>query len=505
MPCRRWAALVFRGRRAVFLRSEHDHDQAGGTATLPFGRALASPTAPASFETLRSGLARIDWAPDLGARIGSLDWWRGAATCAALCAATWALSPGFDRTIVGDVPVAVTGTHFDETRAQSITPLAWGADTGRHMAANALVAPLAATPERPIVELTAMLGQGDAFDRMLERAGVSKRDAAQATALVSDAVALGNIAPGTRVAMTLGRRPNRNVPRPLEHLALRARFDLNLSLERNGNALNMTRHPIAIDRTPLRVQGLVGSSLYRSARAAGVPAKIVEAYIKAVATRVSIGRDVGASDSFDIIVEHARAATGEVQTGALLFAGLDQGRKKTQLVKWTGNQWFEASGQSERRGFLGMPVNGRITSDFGLRRHPLLGYVRMHKGLDIAAPYGTPIRAAVAGIVAFAGRNAGYGNFVKLVHGSGIMSGYGHMSRIAVRPGTHVAQGEVIGFVGSTGMSTGPHLHWEVWRGGSAVNPRSFSFATVATLSGETLRAFKARVAGLLAVRPGAR
>lgn len=496
---------IIRGQRAVFLRSDHDLYQAGGTATLSFGRAPGPYAITGPLEKLHSGLTQIDWAPDLGAQIGSRDWWRGAATCLALCAATWALSPGFDRGVAGAIPQAATGTQFDETRAQSIAPLAWGADTGRRMAANELVIPLAATPERPILELAAMLGQGDAFDRMLERAGVSKRDAAQAAALVSEAVALGDIAPGTRVQMTLGRRPNRSVPRPLEQLALRARFDLNLSLARNGNALEMTRHPIAIDRTPLRVQGLVGSSLYRSARAAGVPAKVVEAYIKAVATRVSVGRDIGASDSFDIIIEHARAATGEVQTGALLFAGLNQGRKKTQLVKWSGNQWFEASGQSERRGFFGMPVNGRITSSYGIRRHPLLGYARMHKGLDIAAPYGAPIRAAVAGVVAFAGRNAGYGNFVKLVHGDGIASGYGHMSRIAVRPGTRVAQGQVIGFVGSTGMSTGPHLHWEVWRRGAAVNPRSFSFASVATLSGETLRAFKSRVAGLLAIKPGAR
>jgi murein DD-endopeptidase MepM/ murein hydrolase activator NlpD len=107
------------------------------------------------------------------------------------------------------------------------------------------------------------------------------------------------------------------------------------------------------------------------------------------------------------------------------------------------------------------------------------------------------------GVVAFAGRTGGYGNFVKLTHGGGMASGYGHMSRIAVSSGTRVRQGQVIGYVGSTGLSTGPHLHWEVWKNGTAINPRAVSFAGVAQLSGASLRAFKAKVATLLAVRPG--
>ncbi len=492
----------------MFLRSDHGLDQAGGTATLSFGRAAYVPAVPSPLDKLRTGIAQIDWAPDLGARIGSADWWRGAATCAGLIAATCFLSPGFDRPILGDVAPALSGSEWDEARAQSIAPLAWGAATGRHMAANDLVAPLAEQPERPRQDLTTTLGQGDSFARMLERAGVSKSDSAEVTNLVSNAVALDDIKPGTRIDMTLGRRPDRTVARPLEQLAFRAKFDLKLSVSRTGNALNMTRQPIAIDHTPMRIQGLVGSSLYRSARAAGAPAKAVEAYIKAIASRISIGGDVAAADTFDIIIEQARAATGEVQLGSLMFAGLDQGRKKVQLVKWGSEgreQWFEANGVGERRGTMGMPVAGRLTSNFGIRIHPILHTARMHKGLDIAAAYGSPIYAAMDGVVALAGRNGGYGNFVKLIHGGGMATGYGHMSRIAVRPGTRVARGQVIGYVGSTGMSTGPHLHYELWKNGVAINPRSVSFTTMAQLSGATLKAFKARVASLMSIRPGGR
>ena len=111
--------------------------------------------------------------------------------------------------------------------------------------------------------------------------------------------------------------------------------------------------------------------------------------------------------------------------------------------------------------------------------------------------------AAIDGVVASAGRNAGYGNFVKLTHGGGLSSGYGHMSRIAVRGGQRVRQGQVIGYVGSTGMSTGPHLHWEVWRNGVTVDPRSLKLTSVAVLSGAKLRAFRREVQSLLSVQPG--
>jgi murein DD-endopeptidase MepM/ murein hydrolase activator NlpD len=500
----------------LFLKTDQGVELAGGTSAqglrLAGGLRVPARTAQAT-EDWRTRAAAFDWVPDLGSRIGSRDWWRGVATCTALCAATWALSPGIDRPLTGAVPAPLTGAALEEARAGTIAPLALGADTGRRMAATELVMPLAQAPERPVIELSATLGQGDAFDRALIRAGVSRGEATEAARLVADTTALADIPSGTRIALTLGRRAVRTQPRPLEKLTLRARFDLGVTLVRAGDRLDLQRQPIAIDATPLRLQGLVGASLYRSARAAGAPARAVEAYIKAMATRLSIGRDVAGADSFDMVIERERAATGETRLGDLLFAGLDQGRKAVRLMRWhadgeSDRQWFDAIGQGagqspERRGTMGMPVAGRVTSNFGMRMHPLLGFMRMHKGLDIAAPYGAPIFAALPGRVASAGRNAGYGNFVKLAHAGGLASGYGHMSRIAVAPGEGVRQGQVIGYVGSTGLSTGPHLHWEVWRNGQSVDPRSISFASVAQLSGENLRAFKRAVAAAMAVRTG--
>ncbi len=489
----------------MFLQTDQSLEMAGGGA-----RTLR---APVSFAPLRPGIAdrlhAIDWVPDLGAQIGSRDWWRGAATCLTLCAATLALSPaglapGW-QTIPGATPAPEDAQSWDQTRAQGIAPLAWGADTGHRMAANDLVAPLAEAPERPVIELSATLGEGDAFDRALVRAGVGRGDARQAAGLVSGVTRLSAIAEGTQIKLTLGRRPNRTVARPLEALSLRARFDMAVTLTRAGDGLVMTRKPIAIDSTPWRIQGLVGRSLYRSARAAGVPAKVVESYIKALATRLSIGRDVDAADTFDMVIARERAATGETRTGGLLFAGLDQAHKRVRLAQWgDAKEWFDADGQTERRGTMCLPVAGRVTSSFGMRMHPLLGFLKMHKGMDIGAPYGSPIYAAMDGVVAQAGRSGGYGNFVKLAHAGGLATGYGHMSRIAVRPGTRVRTGQVIGYVGSTGLSTGPHLHWEVWRNGASVNPRRISFDQVEQLSGAALHGFKAKLAGLLALRAGA-
>ncbi len=485
----------------MYLRAPDGLEWAGAGGRS-FGRAAP---VPAPREGWRDAAARADWTPDLGSAIGTREWWRGAVTLCALCAAAWTLSPGL-RALPGFAPPALTGDEADDARALAIAPLGQGADTGRRMAPNDLVVPLAEAPERPIQQLTATLGEGDAFTAVLSRAGVGGRDAAAVSAMVAQAVALGDIRPGTRIDLTLGRRADRTVARPLEKLAFRARFDLNLSLARAGDHLAITRQPIAIDHTPLRIAGLVGPSLYRSARAAGAPARAVEEYLKAMATKISIGQDVAAADRFDLVVEQARAATGEVQTGRLLLAGIAHGARTLNLIRWTQSgheDWFDGAGQIERPGAIGMPVAGHITSGFGMRFHPILGFSRMHKGIDIGAAVGTPVYAVVDGLVASAGWAGGYGNFIKLSHGDALMTGYGHLSRIAVRGGEQVRRGQVIGYVGSTGMSTGPHLHWEVWRNGTAINPQSIAFTSVTRLSGEAMAGFKARVAALLGVKAG--
>lgn len=493
----------------MFRRSEPFYGQFGLAGTLALDQASVLPPLRegifGSIADVVDRLAALDWTPDLGANIGSRTWFRGAATCVALCAVCISLFPEY-RPIAVSTSLQANGDAWEESRAQSIAPAAWGGDSGKRMAATDAVVPLNSAPERPTIELTASLGQGDGFQRVLERAGVGANEANRASQLVSGAIALGEIKPGTQIKITLGRRANRNMPRPLDLLAFRAKIDLALAIKRVGGGLSLDRMPIAVDRSPLRVQGRVGDSLYLSARAAGVPGGVVQNYLRALSEKVSFG-EIDPDARFDLVVEHARAATGETETGNLLYAGLYNGKKMTQLLQWTveGRQgWFEASGVGQQRGGMVRPVEfARISSRFGMRIHPLLGYSRFHRGTDYAASYGTPIRAVTDGFVAFAGRSGGYGNFVKLQHRDGIGTGYGHMSRIAVSSGTRVVRGQVIGYVGSTGFSTGPHLHFEVYRGGQAVSPNAVNFTSTPLLAGRELQQFKAKLAALTSLPVG--
>ncbi|MDO6414016.1 M23 family metallopeptidase [Sphingomonas sp. BIUV-7] len=457
---------------------------------------------------VRRGIDRtrdLDLVVDLGARIGSGEWWRGLATCTALCASAFALAPSW-HPIAGPTAPALGEAQQQEMRAQAIAPAAYGADSGRAAAPTKFVEALTDTPERPQIEIAATLGTGDGFARVLTRAGVGEDEAKRTADLVASAVSLGEIKPGTKLDMTLGRRPNRKVARPLDKLAFRAKFELALEVNRNAGQLQLLQKPIAVDETPLRIQGRVGSGLFSAARAAGAPPKAIETYLRALGQHLSVG-SIRSNDRFDLIVEHRRAATGETETGGLLYGGLDSGKKVLRLLKWTDGgkeQWFDAAGVGNTKtGGMKMPVQGHLTSGFGARFHPILGYSRMHQGVDYGAPMGSPIIAATDGTVRFAGWHGGHGNYVQLAHSGNMQTGYAHMSRIIAKVGQSVRAGQLIGYVGSTGLSTGPHLHFEVFQNGRAMNPMAVKFSQAAQLAGAQLTRFKATLSRLLSVRVG--
>ena len=462
---------------------------------------------------------RLDLAPDLAEDIGSRRWLRGLGTMVGLGAVALAFWP--DLTPLEARPAMPVGEEVDsEMRSQMILPLALGADSGRRMGPTQAVVPLKSAPERPQIQMVVTLAPGDSFASMLRRAGVAGEDIDRAAALVGQAVAVGDIQPGTQMDLELGRRTAPGQPRPLDSLSFRARFDLELALTRPGvgevnpdgtpvipsGPLALQRNVIRVDETPLRVRGMVGSSLYRSMRAAGVPASAVQEYLKALDAQIDMDREVRPSDEFDIILAYRRAATGERQAGQLLYAGVDRaGKSRTQLMRWgSEGRFYEASGVGEQRRGLLAPVPGAVTSNFGMRRHPILGYMRMHAGMDFKASYGTPIVAVSDGRVTAAGRAGGCGIAVRLEHGGGLSTRYCHMSRMAVNTGMQVRRGQVIGYVGSTGLSTGPHLHYEMYRGGRQVNPASVQFVSRALLSGTELIDFRRQLIKLKEIEVGA-
>ena len=255
--------------------------------------------------------------------------------------------------------------------------------------------------------------------------------------------------------------------------------------------------PAPILSGPLRIRGRVGDGLYWSLRAAGANPQVAAQYLAALATEIDVGA-VAPSANFDMVLG----------PGAnLLYAGLNgTGERDLQMVKWAANgrsEWIDAASadkpQSTSAGMT-WPVNGHITSYFGYRYHPILHFTRFHAGVDFGASWGSPIVAAADGQIAAAGWAGGYGRQVRIAHGGGLMTTYSHMSEIVAQPGTYVHAGQLIGYVGSSGLSTGPHLHYEVLKDGTPVNPLSVRFASMQVADTGLVNAVRARLKALLSI-----
>lgn len=241
-----------------------------------------------------------------------------------------------------------------------------------------------------------------------------------------------------------------------------------------------------------------GSSLAGVATAQGVPGSIITTLIKAYSYDIDFQRSIKAGDSFEIFYEKLVTPDGEtVKGGDVNYAMLKTGGKTHKIYyyedKYSPGKFYNEKGESIVKTLLRTPVDGaRISSGFGKRRHPILGYNKMHTGLDFAAPSGTKIYAAGDGTVTYAGRKGGYGNFVSIRHNSTYTTNYAHAKGFArgMRKGKKVRQGQVIAYVGSTGRSTGPHLHYEIVKNGRKINPNSVKFLNSGKLSKKQLSLF---------------
>jgi murein DD-endopeptidase MepM/ murein hydrolase activator NlpD len=249
------------------------------------------------------------------------------------------------------------------------------------------------------------------------------------------------------------------------------------------------------------VRGEIDSnSFYSSAVSAGVTDSLISDFANAFSFDFDMQREVAPGDIFEVAFEQAHNPAGEaVGVPRLVYVSLRTDEKSRALYRFTppGEReagWFDGNGFSTVRALMRTPVDSaRISSQFGYRTHPILGYQKLHRGTDFAAPTGTPIYASGSATVDFAGMKGANGNFVRLRHDNGWQTLYLHMNRIlsGIEPGVHVAQGQQIGEIGTTGRSTGPHLHYEVHIDGQPVDPLTIETGTGQSLSGKALAAFR--------------
>ena len=284
------------------------------------------------------------------------------------------------------------------------------------------------------------------------------------------------------------------------------RIELNplktLTVSREGEAFKSSLEEKEVKQIIQAQKAVIKNSLYGSAAKAGIPKGVVSEAIKIYSQNVDFQRDVHSGDSLEVMYETHQTEDGYVaKTGDVLFARLTLGGREIPLYRYETADgrvdYYGRDGQSTKKTLMKTPIDGaRMSSGYGMRRHPVLGYGKMHKGVDFAAPTGTPIYAAGDGVIQKAGRFSSYGNYVRIRHRGDLDTAYGHMSKIAsgIKNGTRVRQGQIIGYVGTTGRSTGPHLHYEVLVANKQVNPRGVNLPIGQALAGADMKKFKSMV-----------
>ena len=245
-------------------------------------------------------------------------------------------------------------------------------------------------------------------------------------------------------------------------------------------------------------EGVIKSSLYKSATNENISPNIIIEFARLYGFQIDFQRDIRKNDSFQIVYETFIDENGEIfENGNIIYANLILRGQYNQLYyfqKKNHNGHYDENGKSIKKALMKTPINGaRLSSSFGMRKHPILGYNKMHRGTDFAAPEGTPIMASGDGVITKAGWCGGGGNCVKIKHNRTYQTVYAHMknfSNVAI-PGSRVKQGQIIGYVGSTGLSTGPHLHYEVIENGKKINSQLLKLPPGKSLEGTSRKQFE--------------
>jgi murein DD-endopeptidase MepM/ murein hydrolase activator NlpD len=365
-------------------------------------------------------------------------------------------------------------------------------------------------PPAQLIREAGSLQRNETLTGLLLRLGASPGDANSAVRVAEQTgrIDTRRLAPGRTQAEIFLEEQGQ-----LTALTVRASTDSSVLVTRSRDG-GWLAAPLDARLTPgyRLISATIETSIYNAAIAQGASDQQVAEYAAAFAYDIDFQRQIHPGDEFEILFETFYDERGQpVRNGTVLYAALHGRALDRGFYRFTPSDdgvsdYFDQDGESATRFLMKTPINGaRISSPFGTRRHPISGFTRLHRGTDFAAPTGTPIYAAGNGTVQRASWNGGYGHYIRIRHGRGYETAYAHLSRYArgIRPGVRVRQGDTIGFVGSTGASTGPHLHYEVWVDGKPVNAMSLNLPTGRKLAQdpEIYEEFLTHKAGIDALR----
>jgi murein DD-endopeptidase MepM/ murein hydrolase activator NlpD len=435
-------------------------------------------------------------------------------------------------TAVSEHPRLLTLSAPSASPAQKIDPLPSATLNGKTHSGKAVdgviketllaYAPPTKKPHKSLNQ-TVTVGDGDTLSSILINAGVHPLEAQGAIIAIQAIYKPRNLRAGQQITLTFGPQKNGKSngstnghanetngtngndahESAFQGLNLLASMDRKVGVSRNGNG-GFSSHEVRreLKKKMVRAEGAIHISLGQATAAQGVPRDVVAEMVGAFSYDVDFQRDIRNNDAFEVMFEGLYDDENQfVRGGSIVFATLTLSGVRMPVYRYTNSngmiEFYNEKGESVQKALLRTPVNGaRLSSGYGKRRHPILGYNKMHKGVDFAAKKGTTIRAAGDGVISKAGRNGAYGHYVSIRHNSEYSTAYAHLSKYkkGVRVGKRVKQGAVIGYVGSTGRSTGSHLHFEVVRDGKRINPLSVKLPSGTKLAGKELKTFMALV-----------
>ncbi|MEP7209205.1 MAG: peptidoglycan DD-metalloendopeptidase family protein [Alphaproteobacteria bacterium] len=378
----------------------------------------------------------------------------------------------------------------------------------RRLAAAITSADHLETIQRDVKQIS--IARNETLSGVLDRVGAPRDEANGAVIAASTLVDLRKVRPGDSVTAYLETDPSNGTVR-LTGLSLRPDVERQVLISRGADG-EWVKHELKARLTSgySLVTGTVDGSIYDAAIANGASDQQVVDYAEIFGYDIDFQREVRPGDKFEMFYGSSKDERGDVLKGGdMLYASFTGASLTKTFYRFTPSDdgavdYFDESGQSAKKFLMKTPINGaRISSSFGNRVHPILGYTKLHKGTDFAAPTGTPIYAAGNGVIGRYGPFSSYGNYALIKHANGYETAYGHMSRYVagLHAGSHVHQGEVIGYVGMTGGATGPHLHYEVHINGAPVNAMLLKLPTGRKLDGAQMAAFKAEKVRIDALR----